>query len=107
MNFQQAVELATDIDAGTKAELLSIGRFLPLAEIQPSSPWGCSVLLPGSPKARVVWSLWEYCQLFQIEQSEISNIQTQISNLNSESSNLKSSIPPRPDAKHRSQPTLF
>lgn len=86
MNFQQAVELAAEIEASSAAELVAIGRFVPVAELRPGDPWGCSVLNRSTGKSCVVWSLSEFCALFE---------------------------PPAPaalarrDAEHLRQPTLF
>lgn len=92
MTFAEAIALANDIDASSAAELISIGRFLPIAEITPASPWGCSVMPKGAEKASVVWSLADYVALFASSAIEPPK---------------PLPVVPRPDAAHRRQPTLF
>lgn len=105
MNFSEAIDLAGHIHVGDKAALISVGRFLPVGEIKPSSPWGCSVLVHGSDKARVVWSLAEFVDLFAVDELVVE--ERVVGSAGVDERDPLPSPTPRPDAEYRRQPTLF
>jgi hypothetical protein len=108
MDRKQALALAAELGDDGRAELISVGRFLPLGELSPASPWGCSVLVPGAAKARVVWSRDEWLALFCPEPAaELSGDSGAFSAAPAPKPIPKPVLPPRPDAAHRRQPTLF
>lgn len=102
MNMSDACDLAFAIDRGGKARLVAIGRFLPLEEVTPDSPWGCSVVLPDGTR-RTVWSIADWCAVVAGLSESTPNAPPRVSD------RPPASAPtlPRPDAVHRRQPTLF
>lgn len=89
MNFQQAVELAKVIESSPAFELVAVGRFVPVAELRPVDPWGCSVLIRSTGKSRVVWTPGEFADL--VDPPAV----------------VAPAAATRRDAEHLRQPTLF
>lgn len=92
MNVQQAAELAAEIDQ-TDAKrfcVLAVGRFLLADQAEQKAPFGISVRITGDERPTVIWNRREWESLL-IPPSEASDPQPAT----------------RPDARHRSQPSLF
>ena len=62
MTLQDALALAATIDASATAQLITIGRFLPVDQITAESPWGCAVRQPDG-MLQTVWSLADWADL--------------------------------------------
>lgn len=69
MTLQDACSLAVAIDASGRAELITIGRFLPLDMITAESPWGCAVRQPDGT-LQTVWSAQDWVDLQRIRGGE-------------------------------------
>jgi hypothetical protein len=55
MTFEEAVELARDATRKLRGvEVIALGRFLPVEDVRPDSPWGVSILLPGWVRPRLL-----------------------------------------------------
>ena len=63
MDIEQAVELTLEIKHSRPSwTVVSIGRFVPVADIKPDLPIGISVLIPGEISPRVLWSANDYAE---------------------------------------------
>lgn len=57
MDLEKATELAIAIACNRPSwQVIAIGRFLPVDQIRPESPFGISLRIPGEEKPRVIWS---------------------------------------------------
>lgn len=72
MNYHQATALGETILASPRADLIAIGRFVPVAELDGNDSWGCSVHLINSdgPGLKTVWSRAEWESLLQSPRTE-------------------------------------
>lgn len=116
MTLQDACSLAVAIDASGRAELITIGRFLPLDMITAESPWGCAVRQPDGT-LQTVWSAQDWVDLQRIREPELpppaaplpkpltpdpSPLSTGARGAVAEAAKI-----PRRDAEHLRQPSLF
>lgn len=92
MTLTEACNLAAIIAASESVQLIAIGRFLPHDQITSLSPWGCSVRTPGG-QTQTVWSGDQWWSLIAPGTAPTSTVEAR--------------APPRPDAHHRRQPSLF
>lgn len=92
MTLTEACDLAKAIDATDHWQIVAIGRFLPHDQISDSSQWGCSVRTHDG-QAHTVWSGQQWRSLLAPSTAPPPSPEAR--------------APPRPDAHHRRQPSLF
>lgn len=87
MTLEQAIAVANEIEKSERFELMAIGRFVPMAELQTAERrWGVSLWLIGSESPVVIWNVQKWVEFRE---------------------RTKPSDEPMRDAKHRQQLSLF